>query len=416
MANFGVGAFLLAACEHLRFEDAQADGNLPLCVVISNPSDEFRQQVVEVDARRVYAALGIQGGRQFQGFDKAGLEVPYQLSYDDKVLLDAGVRPHGELMFTFRRGVPRNYSFVCYGRIVPERKDDFAWENDRGVYRVYGPALQQTGERSYGLDVWSKNTPELVLDYRYHTEDVNIPLSRELRKVDRAAGDLLYRESSYHNDHGRGMDLYKVGATLGCGTPALIVDSELVYPYSFRQHEVLDVGPMRMTARLDYHATAIASDSVTEHRLIQLDKGSNFNRMTVWYDGITTPVQLASGVVIHSEDESSVVLGTDYVQYADPTDNVAVNNSQLFVATLYPNGVTETTKRLFDQPRDGNEGHALGIQHDYSGEPFSYWFGSAWSKYDVRTQAEWQQRIDWTLRSIREPLTLSILDTPMDTR
>ena len=26
------------------------------------------------------------------------------------------------------------------GRFVPERRDDFAWENDRIAFRVYGPA------------------------------------------------------------------------------------------------------------------------------------------------------------------------------------------------------------------------------------------------------------------------------------
>ena len=102
------------------------------------------------------------------------------------------------------------------------------------------------------------------------------------------------------------------------------------------------------------------------------------------------------------------MLGRDYVQYADPTDNVAVNNCQLFVATLYPEGVTRTEKKLFAQPKDGNEGHALGIQHDYQGEPFTYYFGSAWSKYDVRNQQEWQQRIDWTLRQLRQPLQVVV--------
>ena len=420
-ANFGVGAFLLAACEHLRYEDGSVSGNgndnavsgtagseATVTVSIRNGAKEFRQQVVEVDAQTVFDKLGIHGGRQFVVYDVAGLEVPYQLSSDGKILLDAGVRPQGTLTFTIRKGTPRDYPTVCFGRLVPERKDDFAWENDRGAYRVYGPALQRTGEKSYGLDVWSKNTPELVVDYRYNIEDVNIPKAQELRKINRAAGDLLYRESSYHNDHGRGMDLYKVGATLGCGTPALIVGGELVYPYCFSSCKILDNGPMRMSVALDYQPTAVAGDTVVEHRIITLDKGSNFNRMTVWYEGLTQPQQLASGVVIHSEDKESVVLGKNYVQYADPTDNVAVNNCQLFVATLYPEGVTTTAKRLFDQPSGGNEGHALGIQSNYQGEPFTYYFGSAWSKYDVRNQREWQERIDWTLRQLADPLSVTI--------
>lgn len=204
------------------------------------------------------------------------------------------------------------------------------------------------------------------------------------------------------------MDLYKVGPTLGCGTPALLVDGQLVYPYCFQNYQILDNGPMRMSVAFDYQPTAVAGDTIVEHRIVTLDKGSNFNRMTVWYEGLTKPQQLASGVVIHSEDKESVVLGKNYVQYADPTDNVSVNNCQLFVATLYPDGVSKTKKLLFSQPSGGNEGHALGIQNNYQGEPFTYYFGSAWSKYDVRNQQEWQQRIDWTLRLLSDPLQVSV--------
>ena len=408
-ANFGVGAFLLAACERLRFEDASVSGSpAAITVSITNESDEFRQQVVELDAGNVFARLGIHGGRQFLVLDPAGLELPYQLTYDDKILVDAGVSPRSTLTLTLRKGTPKVYKTVSYGRIYPERKDDYAWENDRGAYRVYGPALQRSGEKSYGIDVWSKNTPELVVEQRYWIEDVvMMPAVERLRKENRQRGDSLYRLNSYHHDHGRGMDLYKVGATLGCGTPALMDGEELVYPYCFTDYEVLDNGPLRTTVLLNYQKKAYQGDSITEHRIISLDKGSNFNKMTVWYTGMKQPARLASGVVIHSEDKESVVLGRDYVAYADPTDNPRVNNCQLFVATLYPKGTVETRKQLFAQPSGGNEGHALAVLDGYKGERFTYYFGSAWSKNDVRTMAEWQQRIEWTLRSLRQPLRVT---------
>ncbi|MCR4603218.1 MAG: DUF4861 family protein [Prevotella sp.] len=405
-ANFGVGAFLLAACEHLRFEDASiATATDRVVLNISNESNEFRQEVVEIDAGEVYARLGIHGGRQFIVRDPAGLELPYQLTHDDKVLIDAGVSPHSTLRLTLQKGTPQVFKTVCYGRIYPERKDDYAWENDRGAYRVYGPALQKSGERSYGIDVWTKNTPELVVEQRYWIEDVvMMPIVDRERRLNRHRGDSIYRVYSYHHDHGRGMDLYKVGATLGCGTPALMDGEKLVYPYCFKDYEVLDNGPLRTTVLLNYHKTAFQGDSITEHRIISLDKGSNFNKMTVWYTGMTQPARLASGVVIHSEDKESVVLGKDFVAYADPTDNPRVNSCQLFVATLYPKQTVSTRKLLFDQPSGGNEGHAVGIHDGYKGERYTYYFGSAWSKNDVRTMAEWQQRIDWTMRSLSEPL------------
>lgn len=420
-ANFGVGAFLLAACEHLRYEtanrgnggssqsDASQGQSEAVKVTVTNTSDEYRHQVVELDAKDVFRKLGIQGGRQFIVFDNAGLELPYQISYDGKILIEADARPHTSARFTIRRGMPKVYPTTCFGRIYPERKDDYAWENDRGAYRVYGPALQKTGERSYGVDVWSKNTPELVVEQRYWIEDVvMMPDVEKLRKENRQRGDSLYRLNSYHHDHGRGMDLYKVGATLGCGTPALMKNGQLVFPYCFKDYKVLDNGPLRTTVELIYNKVAFDSDSITEHRIISLDKGSNFNRTTVWYEGLTHPAPLASGIVIHSEDKESVVLGDDFVQYADPTDNVGYNNCQLFLAVLFPGGVNKTQKLLFDQPRGGSEGHAIGVVDGYQGQPYTYYFGSAWSRYDVRTQAEWQERIGWTLRSICQPLTVEV--------
>ena len=419
-ANFGVGAFLLAACEHLRYEEKWKEEMLgvkseerrvknEMSLVVKNNGNEYRHQVVEIDAKDVFQRLGIQGGRQFIVLDNAGLEIPYQLTYDGKVLIEADARQHTEAKFRIVCGTPKTYPSVCFGRIYPERKDDYAWENDRGAYRVYGPALQKTGERSYGVDVWSKNTPELVVEQRYWIEDVvMMPAVEKLRRENRQRGDSLYRLNSYHHDHGRGMDLYKVGATLGCGTPALMKDGQLVYPYCFKDYKVLDNGPLRTTVELIYHKVAFGNDSITEHRIISLDKGSNFNRITVWYEGLTQPTQLASGVVIHSEDKEPVVLGKDYVQYADPTDNIGFNNCQLFVAALFPEGNVKTQKLMFDQPKGGNEGHALGIVSDYRGDRYTYYFGSAWSRYDVRTQAEWQQRIDWFMRSLRQPLTVEL--------
>ena len=417
-ANFGVGAFLLAACEHLRYESRSAEGGTGAAhLTVENPGSEFRQQVVEVEAAELYKRLGIQGGRQFIVLDPAKLEIPYQLTYDGKVLIDAGVSPHSTLELTVQKGTPKTYPTVCFGQLYPERKDDYAWENDRSAYRAYGPALQRTGERSYGIDVWSKNTPELVVEQRYWTEDVvMMPTVERLRRENRHYGDSVYRTISYHHDHGRGMDLYRVGATLGCGTPALMkADGQLVYPYCFEAYTVLDNGPLRTTVELDYGKTAYGNDSISEQRIISMDKGSNFCRMTVTYNGLPQKARLASGVALHSEaygsnadENTDRIIAKDYVAYADPTDNPRVNRCLLFVATLYPEGNVETRKMLFDKPHDGSEGHLLGITDAENGKPFTYYFGSAWSKHDVRTMQEWQQRIEWTLRSLRNPLKVTI--------
>ena len=369
-----------------------------LTVEVKNPTTDFRHEVVAVSAADVKARVG----DRFRVLEGAGLDVPYQLTYDGLVLIEAAVRAHATARFTVVAGTPPQFPTVCHGALHPERKDDLAWENDRGCYRVYGPALGRTGERSYGIDVWTKNTPELVVDDRYYIEDVvMMPRVDSLRRVNRQRGDSLYRINSYHHDHGRGLDPYKVGATLGCGAPALMLGDSIVMPYVFSDYKILDDGPLRFTVHLIYNKVRVGGDDIREHRIIQLDKQSNFNRMTVWYDSLSAPLALCSGLVIQREDPEPVVLGPNYVSYTDPTDQPRVHQAPLYVAVLFPNGTVETRQ---------HRGHAIGIVGSYDGSPYTYYFGSAWSKYDVRTPAEWQARIDWYLRALQQPLQVTLKD------
>lgn len=413
VTNFGTGAFLLAACEKVRYDDCSVRpvDDKSFTINVSNGENRFRQEVVELDAKTVYAKLGISGGRQFQVYNAVGQQVAYQITHDGKVLIDASVRPCGTAVYTIKKGTPKTFINTCYGRMYPERVDDIAWENDRAAYRCYGPALQRTGEDAYGNDVWVKNTPDLVVEQRYYLEDIMKPVIAELKKTDKAAADSLNMLTSYHFDQGHGLDCYKVGPTLGCGTPTLMDGDKLLFPYCYKDYEILDNGPLRFTVKLVYNPARIKGDAnVIEYRILSLDKNSNFNKVTVWYEGLTQPVDIASGVVIHTEDTESVVLGKDYVQYADPTDNPQGQNFQIYVAALFPNGVSETRKLMYDNPTRGNAGHALGIKKDYvNGEKYTYYFGSAWSKYDCRSQHEWQVRIESFLDGLHNPLTINII-------
>lgn len=57
----------------------------------------------------------------------------------------------------------------AFGRAVPERYDDYAWENNKVAYRLYGPALETSPEKliTPGIDVWVKCTEKLVIDEWY---------------------------------------------------------------------------------------------------------------------------------------------------------------------------------------------------------------------------------------------------------
>lgn len=375
-------------------------------LTVHNDEPFQRQELVELNADSVRHRLGLHDGETFVVRNRIGQQVVYQLTYDGKVLIDAAVKPCGQTVFTISPGTPETFRSWVEGKKYPLRKDDIGWENDRGAYRIYGPALQKTGEKSYGIDVWTKNSKELDMSERYYKDyEGNVTgyaNSRDGRKD--METDL---HSSFHLDHGNGLDCYGVGPSLGCGAPALMVDGQLILPYCYKTYRILDNGPLRFTVELTYTPAKIGNDNqVVEHRIISLDKGSNFNKMTVWYEGLSEPCDLAAGVVIHSADKESVVIGKNFVQYADPTDRPDDHGFQLYVAALFPNGA-ETRTLWADHPADGIEGHAIGIKRKLkNNERYTYFFGSAWSEYDVRTQAEWQLRVDEFLKSQYRPLVV----------
>lgn len=380
-------------------------------ITVTNDENEQRQELVEIDLKTIVDKLALGEDDAFVVRNAFGQQVDYQVTYDGKLLIDVSVRPCGKAQFTVSKGVPEPMKTWVKGKMYPTRKDDIAWENDRGAYRVYGPALQRTGEKSFGTDVWTKNTPEIVVEDRYTADyDGNILKNIYHKK---GQGDKWRDEdlhTSFHLDHGNGLDCYSVGSTLGCGTPALMDGNTLIYPYCYKEYEILDNGPLRFTVALTYHPAKVKKDeNVVEHRIMSLDKGSNFNKITVWYEGLTKPCDFASGVVIHSEDKESVVLGSNYVHYADPTDNPAKHNFQVYVAALFPYGEVKTKMLKYDTPNKGIEGHALGILKKLeNNQKYTYYAGSAWSKADVRTQREWQVRIDSFLNAIAMPLEVTI--------
>ena len=415
-------------------------------IVVSNPTSASRTELISLSMNEVKEKLGNAAPKKGEAYivkNKRGQQIGSQITHDGLLLIDASIRPHGSTTYYVSIGKPYQQKTWTTGALYKIRKDDIAWENDRCAYRVYGPALQKTGERSFGTDIWVKNTPDTVVYERY-IKDMNGNIKgdkidakvRALQKQEKALESQARNEknkakaaalakqikalqaesremdilTSFHLDHGNGLDPYRVGATLGLGAPSLMVGKNQVLPYCYKDYRILDNGPLRFTVELTYNPSAVGDmKNVVEHRIISLDKGSNFNRMTVWYDGLTTPTDFATGFPIHEEDTESKTFAKDYVSYADPTDNIEVNNSQVYVGILFPYGVDNTYYQLFDKKHDGATGHALGLKRGLkNGEKYSYYFGAAWSKYDVRSYAEWQIRIKDYLDALKHPLLIEV--------
>lgn len=83
---------------------------------------------MELEAKTIFEKLGIGGGRQFVVYDEDRAEVPYQLTHDGKLLLQAFVRPASSTELTIVKGLPTDYRFTSWGRVYASREDDLAWE------------------------------------------------------------------------------------------------------------------------------------------------------------------------------------------------------------------------------------------------------------------------------------------------
>ena len=388
------------------------------------------------DVKSKLAGITPKKGEAYIVKNKRGQQIGSQITHDGKLLIDASVRPHGSATYYISVGKPYQQKVWTTGALYKIRKDDIAWENDRCAYRIYGPALQRSGERSFGTDIWVKNTPDTVVYDRYMKDmngnilgdKIDKQARDEERKLKNLTGAKLEAQkakvnalkaqsrevditTSFHLDHGNGLDPYRVGATVGIGAPSLMIGKNQILPYCYKDYKILDNGPLRFTVELTYNPSTVGDmQNVVEHRIISLDKGSNFNKMTVWYEGLTHPTDFATGFPIHEEDTETKTFAKDYVSYADPTDNIEVNNSQVYVGVLFPYGIDNTYYQLFDKKHDGATGHALGLKRGLkNSERYSYYFGAAWSKYDVRSYGEWQLRIKDFLEALKTPLDVKLL-------
>lgn len=129
------------------------------------------------------------------------------------------------------------YTPRTFARFVPERADDFAWENDLVAFRTYGPALRPGAENS-GFDCWFKRVPYPILDKWYMADRLKLPYG----KVNK----------SYHEDHGEGYDAYHVGNSRGCGGISVWADGEMHDSDTFIAQRVISSTPDKTVFELDY--------------------------------------------------------------------------------------------------------------------------------------------------------------------
>ena len=164
-------------------------------IIVTNDSELSREnETVELCFNALQKADKSLTAENVVVYDMTGVQIPSQVYTESdgtvKLLFQATVDAGAAAKYVVKAGEREEYPVKAYSRHVPERMDDYAYENNKVAGRIYGPALEFP--RTFGSDIWLKCTERLVIDD-------------------------WFKKMDYHHNYGEGMDCYKVGGTLGGG-------------------------------------------------------------------------------------------------------------------------------------------------------------------------------------------------------
>ncbi len=377
---YGVGAFLLAGVEIYKMELNKGDG---LLVNTKNTLPIKRMaQTVEISWKAVAKQNKKIGTENVTVIDPmTGKQIPSQVILNDKkkpesLIFQTDIEKGTELYFIVKEGTREKYESKVYGRQATERFDDFAWENDKLAFRMYGAALdKQASGNAKGMDIWAKKTSNLVLNK-------------------------WYKRNDYHIDHGEGVDAYHVGMTLGAGNSAPFVDGKFVFPGNYSKYKLINDGPIRITFELIYEPWEVNGDKITQVKTISLDAGSNMNKITDHYKFKNNTLTIAAGVTKHKNDGSIKIDNFDkYVSYWDQTDG-KVDNGLIGVGVMFPK--TENVK-LVDQAD-----HLLGLKTLTKNQDFTYYQGGAWNRSGFFShEIDWLRYLEEYSKGLAQPIVVT---------
>ncbi|MDO9152904.1 MAG: DUF4861 family protein [Paludibacter sp.] len=362
-------------------------------VVVQNKSGNDRKnEMVEVNFCSKKTGLL---SKSFILIKENGEEIPYQLIANDKnevksFIFQANVKANSIATFTISEGTPAMVKAKTFGRFVPERKDDFAWENDFAAYRMYGPALAKENP-SNGVDYWAKRTDELVVDEFYYGE--------------------LKQGLSYHRDRGRGLDFYKVGNTLGCGGIAPYASDSLWVGKHFDSYKVLENGPLRTVFTLTYNAVKVGNEFYKQTITITTDAGSMLNKAEVTYSGKTQKMQLATGIFLH-DGKGDLVSNLKSTHKSQTKSTLRIAYSEEAISEFkepsgrnYVGVIVETTGNV-QLKKSGK--HAFLLSEYQVGKTFTYYFGGGWNKWKFTTDNDWLKALGEYSVKISNPLKVKL--------
>ncbi|MDR1380476.1 MAG: DUF4861 domain-containing protein [Tannerella sp.] len=365
--------------------------NSGLNITVENSSDFDRSEMVEIPVEKL---MQLPAGKAYAVTDQQGDVIPSQVTYDGKLIFQTDIKAKETLPYMIKTGAPQTFPPKVYGRFIPERYDDFAWENDRVAFRIYGAALVPIDGPSNGLDFWYKRTNDLVIDKWYKDDLAGI--------------------RSYHDDHGEGLDDYKVGRTLGGGMMAPFENDSLTLNENFVGQEILENGPLRTTFKLTYKNIAVGGRTFGESRTFSIDAGSQMTKVTQEY-GVKDTLTVAAGLVKRAVDDEAYSAytenGTAAIIYEEPENEKA---GKVFVGMVFPQGLERVISNTYTitngtSKKEETNSHVLGVTSYYPNRPITYYTGYGWVKFGFPTLDSFQEYIGAFSTTLESPLIIKFL-------
>tara|TARA_R110000765_G_scaffold39919_5_gene86392 strand:+ start:3074 stop:4285 length:1212 start_codon:yes stop_codon:yes gene_type:complete len=276
---------------------------------------------------------------------------------------------------------------TCYSRFVPERTDDYAWENDRVAFRTYGPVAQKMiednvpgGTLSSGMDAWLKRVDYPIINKWYKKE--------------------LETDGSYHEDDGEGLDNFHVGTSRGVGGIAIKVDTAYQFSRNFTDYKTIETGPIRTSFWITYAPWKAGDKTIEEKKYISLDRGSNLSKFRVEIDGSET---LSVGLTLHEKDgETTTDVEEGWVSYWEP-----YFGSELGTGVVVPSNAMLGYDKYVTDAKDLSNLYAQLKVVD--GEAV-YYTGFGWKKSkQFSSKQEWNNYLKQFAKEINTPLQVEIV-------
>ena len=286
-----------------------------------------------------------------------------QDGHDDELLFQADAEPNSVSTYLIVMDssvvVPES-EVVAYSRLVPERTDDYTWENDKVAFRTYGPTGQKEALEgvpgstlSSGIDLWLKRTDKSIIN-KWYAEHLKTP-------------------GYYHIDHGEGYDPYHVGGSRGTGGIGIFENDSLYVSQNFTSARTIAAGPLRTVFELDY---ASWSDyGLKETKRITLDLGSNFSKFEIVFSSEREVPNIAVGITLHENKGDAKLNGQEgwfrHWETMDSTnlgEGLVLNPSDIDTALAHKTEIPDQSNLLVITKPKNNLTYYAGFAWELSGQ------------------------------------------------